>query len=208
MKALAAGPNDSIITGSRDNRAILFARDQTANKVVYAPSTVVSHTNFVNAVAFVPPSQLYPEGKGSFFFLLSSCPFFLQLLLWIGLLVSGGRENIIYAHAPSNPAVPVYTMIGHTENICSLAIAGTPEAPLILSGSWDKSCRVWAHGQCVQVLEGHEAAVWSVIALENGDILSGKTLFDRISVGELLVLKNQFDDVFNRICRQDRKVVA
>ena len=124
------------------------------------------------------------KARAPFFSFFLRVLFFLQLLLWIGLLVSGGRENIIYAHAPSNPAVPVYTMIGHTENICSLAIAGTPEAPLILSGSWDKSCRVWAHGQCVQVLEGHEAAVWSVIALENGDILSGKTLFDRISVGD------------------------
>jgi len=196
VKSVSPGPAGSIITGSRDNRAIVFTRDPSTTKVAYVPSAVITHHNFVNAVASVPPSSQFPEGLAPLFFLFfflfffpieiggsfpskSSLtlfplfPSFLPPSALLGLVLSAGRENIIYAHAPSNPAVPVLTLIGHTDNVCALAVAGTPEQPIIISGSWDKTCRVWAHGHCVQTLQGHELAVWSVLGLDNGDILTG-----------------------------------
>lgn len=42
----------------------------------------------------------------------------------------------------------------------------------IVSGSWDKSVRVWHKGACVTALAGHTLAVWAVCVLPNGDIIS------------------------------------
>eukprot|EP00961_Rhodomonas_salina_P190735 2573495-Rhodomonas_salina.1 len=39
----------------------------------------------------------------------------------------------------------------------------------IVSGSEDKTCRVWRDGQCVLSLP-HAGSVWGVAALPNGDI--------------------------------------
>jgi hypothetical protein len=48
----------------------------------------------------------------------------------------------------------------------------TPDGDIV-SASLDKTIRVWRGGQCVQVLEGHEAAVLCLLQLPNGDLLSG-----------------------------------
>jgi phospholipase A-2-activating protein len=49
-----------------------------------------------------------------------------------------------------------------------------PGSGLIISGSWDKTARVWTYtAECVCVLRGHESAVWAVLSLMNGDILTG-----------------------------------
>jgi WD40 repeat protein len=52
------------------------------------------------------------------------------------------------------------------------AVVVTPDGDIV-SASLDKTIRVWRGGQCVQVLEGHEAAVLCLLQLPNGDLLSG-----------------------------------
>ena len=52
------------------------------------------------------------------------------------------------------------------------AVLVTPDGDIV-SAALDKSIRVWRGGQCVQVLEGHEAAVLCLLQLPNGDLLSG-----------------------------------
>lgn len=48
---------------------------------------------------------------------------------------------------------------------------------MLLSGSWDKTARVWTFaglGQSTSiVLEGHEAAVWTIIVLPSGKYVTG-----------------------------------
>lgn len=51
-------------------------------------------------------------------------------------------------------------------------MVATPEGD-IYSASLDKTIRRWRDGQCVEVLEGHEAAVLCLLLLPNGDLVSG-----------------------------------
>ncbi|KIJ44268.1 hypothetical protein M422DRAFT_80733, partial [Sphaerobolus stellatus SS14] len=64
---------------------------------------------------------------------------------------------------------PEYTLVGHTENVCSLD-AG--EDGTIISGSWDRTARVWKDFQSLYTLEGHSQAVWAVLVVEPGKFLT------------------------------------
>ncbi|KDN35239.1 WD40 repeat-like protein, partial [Tilletiaria anomala UBC 951] len=65
---------------------------------------------------------------------------------------------------------PDYTLLGHEENICSLD-AG-PGGSYIVSGSWDKTAKVWKDWKCVATLKGHAHAVWAVLAVDEDRILT------------------------------------
>lgn len=53
----------------------------------------------------------------------------------LGLYVSGGSDKLIHVHDPSTPDMPLRTLVGHTENVCALAVSPSGH---IISGSWDK----------------------------------------------------------------------
>ncbi|GAV55465.1 hypothetical protein ZYGR_0AV00960 [Zygosaccharomyces rouxii] len=53
---------------------------------------------------------------------------------------------------------PVYTLIGHESNVCCLSTDGAN----VLSGSWDKTAKVWEDGVVKWDLQGHSASVWDV----------------------------------------------
>ncbi|XP_030555223.1 phospholipase A-2-activating protein [Drosophila novamexicana] len=63
--------------------------------------------------------------------------------------------------------VPLITLKGHESTVCTLA-AGLKSRSLI-SGSWDKTARVWTISETGDVtfvtLQGHEAAVWAVATM-------------------------------------------
>ncbi|KAM8717735.1 hypothetical protein ACLKA7_004439 [Drosophila subpalustris] len=63
--------------------------------------------------------------------------------------------------------VPLLTLKGHESTVCALS-AGLKSRSLI-SGSWDKTARVWIISETGDVthisLQGHEAAVWAVATL-------------------------------------------
>ncbi|EDW03341.1 phospholipase A-2-activating protein [Drosophila grimshawi] len=63
--------------------------------------------------------------------------------------------------------VPLLTLKGHESTVCSLA-AGL-KSRSIISGSWDKTARVWLISETgdvtFTVLQGHEAAVWAVATI-------------------------------------------
>jgi WD40 repeat protein len=63
------------------------------------------------------------------------------------------------------------TFFGSQDNVSCLA-AGPGGDGVFASGSWDKTVRVWRNNECTQVLRGHELAVWAVLILDNGDIVS------------------------------------
>ncbi|KAI8372759.1 WD40-repeat-containing domain protein [Radiomyces spectabilis] len=67
------------------------------------------------------------------------------------------------------PHEPLYTLIGHTANVCALAVTPTGH---IVSGSWDKTVIVWKDFQLAYTLKGHEAAVWAVLPLNDDTILT------------------------------------
>lgn len=106
------------------------------------------HSNFVSAVCVMPPDSTYEQG----------------------LLITGSNDKTILGYTPDSPE-PVFKLTGHEGNVCTLAAGkfGT-----LLSGSWDKTARVWLNQKCVMTLKGHEAAVWAVgIMPEQGFMLTG-----------------------------------
>lgn len=110
-------------------------------------------SEFINSVAYLPPNSEYPEG----------------------LIVSGGKDTIIEVKKPQ--ATPSDNaerlLIGHAHNICSLDVS--PGGAYVVSGSWDKQAIVWKVGKWEPELrlEGHDGAVWGVLALDETIVVTG-----------------------------------
>ncbi|PSN72479.1 PFU-domain-containing protein [Corynespora cassiicola Philippines] len=116
--------------------------------------TIKTHgKEFVNSLAIVPPSDAFPEG----------------------LVVSGGKDQIIDVRQPSKGLEDNADalLIGHGNNVC--ALDASTDGKLIISGGWDQEARVWEVGNwgTSTVLEGHQAAVWAVLAYDASTIITG-----------------------------------
>lgn len=145
IKAVTAVSNDSVYSGSRDSTVVKWSAVlDNSESPVWVPSlTLTEHTHFVNALTFVPPSEQFPNG----------------------LIVSAGSDKTILVYDASNPLLPIFMLIGHESNVCSL---GTTKAGNILSGSWDYTARVWNNGINVFTVK-HPHTVWAILGIESGD---------------------------------------
>jgi phospholipase A-2-activating protein len=117
-------------------------------------STIKTHgKEFVNSLAIVPASSAFPDG----------------------LIVSGGKDQIIDVRQPSKALGDDADalLLGHGANIC--ALDASQDGKLIISGSWDTDARVWQVGKWGDstVLEGHTASVWAVLAYDAANIITG-----------------------------------
>eukprot|EP01114_Cavostelium_apophysatum_P016670 TRINITY_DN4790_c0_g1_i2.p1 TRINITY_DN4790_c0_g1~~TRINITY_DN4790_c0_g1_i2.p1 ORF type:complete len:734 (+),score=122.97 TRINITY_DN4790_c0_g1_i2:70-2271(+) len=81
-------------------------------------------------------------------------------------IASGGNDKIINIWDLKTGS-PILTLIGHEDAVVSISTAADGS---LISGSWDKTARIWRGTECLHVLRGHEHAVWSVLGLPNGDI--------------------------------------
>ena len=120
-------------------------------------STIKTHgTEFVNSLAIVPPSDAYPDG----------------------LIVSGGKDQIIHVQRPGEALGDdaEALLLGHGSNVC--ALDASADGSRIISGSWDTDARVWHVGKwdTSTVLQGHEASVWAVLAYDDNTIITGMPL--------------------------------
>jgi len=90
-------------------------------------------------------------------------------------------EGIVYVHSPKDPSSPIFIFKGHTENVCCLYASFESDSGLeVISGSWDKTARVWRNGNFEYDLQGHSQAVWGLTKLSDGGILSGSSSFNNI----------------------------
>ncbi|KXJ90449.1 phospholipase A-2-activating protein [Microdochium bolleyi] len=143
---------DLILSASRDHTVRAWRRTQTSPPT-FEPLITNKGTEFVNSLAYLPPSADSPEG----------------------LIVSAGTDTIIDVRrtdaTPSDNAERL--LIGHSRNICSLAVV--PGGKQLVSGSWDNSARVWSVGKwdVEAVLTEHEGAVWDVLPLDDKIIVTG-----------------------------------
>ncbi|KAF8936711.1 phospholipase A-2-activating protein [Dissophora ornata] len=145
VKAVIAPTDSMIVSVSRDKSVRTWQR-QSSNK--FSEGKVFhGHTNYVNSVAFIGASASNPNG----------------------LIVTGGSDRLINIWDPEDSSAPVYTLAGHTDNVCSL-YADTDGH--IVSGSWDKTAKIWRDWQCVHTLEGHTQAIWGVLELEHEVIVT------------------------------------
>lgn len=96
---------------------------------------------------------------------------------FIALVVAGDQTGSIFAFLPLEPTAmdtddpiePMYSLLGHKSNVCALDTG----YGLVVSGSWDKTARVWKNEKLLYELTGHEQAVWAVLVLSKSLILTG-----------------------------------
>ncbi|KAI0636627.1 phospholipase A-2-activating protein [Trametes polyzona] len=147
VRAVVAPTNDLILSASRDTTAIAWAR--TAGSSFTQTTTLHAGSRFINAVAYLPPAPGAPEGYA----------------------VTGGQDTVINVFAlPSPKGEPNFSLLGHTDNVCALH---TAEDGTIISGSWDKTAKVWKDFQLLYDLVGHQQSVWTVLAIDGGQFLTG-----------------------------------
>jgi len=147
VRAVVAPLDDLILSASRDSTAISWIKPSGSS---FSPvHTFRAGPRFVNSVAYLKPTPEAPQGY----------------------IVTGGQDSVIniWAIGPSREE-PLYTLLGHSDNVCALHVG---ESGTIISGSWDKTAKVWANFQLVSDLVGHTQPVWAVVALQGGEYLTG-----------------------------------
>ncbi|RYP02904.1 hypothetical protein DL764_005520 [Monosporascus ibericus] len=143
---------DLVLSASRDHTVRAWKLTSPS-----PPAFEVSITNqgseFINSLAYLPPSSEYPQG----------------------LVVSAGTDSIIDVRPPtSTPADNAdRLLIGHSRNVCALAVL--PGERHIISGSWDHSARVWSvdKWESEVTLVDHQGAVWDVLPLDENTVVTG-----------------------------------
>ncbi|XP_053677354.1 phospholipase A-2-activating protein [Anopheles nili] len=139
--------------------------------------TLQKHTNYVGAVLVV-------ESNG-----------------WV---CTGSNDATICIYQYPGSTEPIGVLKGHTSTVCALAAGHN--ATTIISGSWDKTAKIWtnAPGSMTNLtLVGHEAAVWAVACLPNGRYISGsadKNIFVWNEKGEKLVVLKGHKDCVRGLC--------
>ncbi|KAI1635223.1 ubiquitin homeostasis protein lub1, partial [Biscogniauxia mediterranea] len=141
-----------ILSASRDHTVRAWKRISTSPPT-FEPSITNQGSEFVNSLAFLPPSSDFPDG----------------------LIISGGTDTIIDVRtATSTPSDNAERLlIGHARNICALAVV--PGGKHIVSGSWDNTARIWRVGkwETELILSGHEGAVWDVLPIDETTVVTG-----------------------------------
>ena len=155
VRALASDNINGFFSASRDGTAKHWQAESDSGAGFMVTSEFSGHAGFVNSVAYLPASAVFPTGA----------------------VATGGQDNVIRVFASSGGASadPQLTLIGHTGNVCALSHGiDASGRSVLVSGSWDNTARVWdaSSGECVGVLSGHTAAVWATLVLENGCIVT------------------------------------
>ncbi|KAK7207585.1 WD40-repeat-containing domain protein [Myxozyma melibiosi] len=97
---------------------------------------------------------------------------YLNSIAWMsdqGLIACAGLNQEIVICSPNASLTPESALKGHEANICSLHYSDG----VLISGSWDKTARVWIDGKCKYILKGHEQAVWAVLVIGPDSFLTG-----------------------------------
>jgi len=124
----------SILSASRDKTAKLWL--PLDDNTYSLRKTYKGHPKYVSCVTSLEPSEEFPSG----------------------LILTGCQDGKIRGYLP-DVEDPLFQLDGHKENVTSLYASkfGT-----LISGSWDKTAKVWFNRKCTMTLEGHDLAVWCV----------------------------------------------
>ncbi|KAJ1959901.1 WD repeat protein Lub1 [Dipsacomyces acuminosporus] len=147
VRALASHGSDTLVSVSRDKTGRIWKR--TGPNEFVEDSLIVGHSGYVNSVALISASSEHPNG----------------------FVATGGVDTAISIWDPTDLSNVVTKLTGHTDNVCALATSS--DGRILVSGSWDKTAKVWVDGKCKYTLAGHQHAVWSVLVLDDGSVLTG-----------------------------------
>ncbi|KAI7828285.1 WD40-repeat-containing domain protein [Kickxella alabastrina] len=148
VRGLATQGSNMIVSVSRDKTGRISTR--LSGNEFTEEALLLGHTGFVNSTTVLSC-------------ITSATPH--------GLIATGGSDKVIYLWDPASPSEPQGKLEGHTDNVC--ALAASSDGLTLVSGSWDKTARVWVDGRCQYVLRDHEHAVWCVVVLQDGSVLTG-----------------------------------
>jgi phospholipase A-2-activating protein len=116
---------------------VVWNRSSTDGNDFNPEHTLQAGSRYVNAVAYIQPTDDAPKGTyGHPFQYNASSDQLTSSRFGIGYVVTGGQDTVINIFNLENPRNdPDFTLLGHSENVCTLDVnaAGT-----IISGSWDK----------------------------------------------------------------------
>ncbi|KAI1391746.1 PFU-domain-containing protein [Hypoxylon trugodes] len=145
-----AAPN-LILSAARDCTVRAWNQTNTSPPT-YEPSVTTQGSEFYNSLTYLPPSSDHPDG----------------------LVIAAGTDTIIDVRkATSSPSDNAERLlIGHARNVC--ALAAIPGGKYIVSGSWDKTARIWSINkwETEAILAGHEEAVWDVLPLDETTVIT------------------------------------
>lgn len=79
---------------------------------------------------------------------------------------SGSNDKHIIEWDLQNGA-PLRILEGHTNTVSCVVFSAVSN--LLYSASWDKTAKVWKDGACLHTLEGHQAALWAVLPVEDAE---------------------------------------
>ncbi|PPR06426.1 hypothetical protein CVT26_004838 [Gymnopilus dilepis] len=148
VRALSSPTNELILSASRDTTAIAWQRSPSIQE--FKPENVLkAGSRYVNAVAYIAPTPDAPKGYA----------------------VTGGQDavvNIFNLQAPREE--PDFCLVGHSDNVCALNV--TPGGTIV-SGSWDKTAKVWKNFTLTYDLKGHQQSVWAVLGVDEDQFLTG-----------------------------------
>ncbi|ORX39005.1 WD40-repeat-containing domain protein [Kockovaella imperatae] len=162
VKVVLAVSNDCIASGSRDGSIGIWKLETTDEEAGSSSSFQLKallggHGAYVNSLAYIPngdPSSAY--------------------------IASGGNSTMILLHSLETlDPESTHALLGHSLNVCTLSYS--PQRSRLISGSWDKTARVWKKHDLIDhdesnealwatelLLEGHVEAVWGVAIVEEG----------------------------------------
>lgn len=150
VRSVAVTSKNAIISGSRDRTAKLWLPNEI-NTGYNAVTTYNDQKNFVASVLYLEPTNEFPSG----------------------LVVTGGNDHLILIYQMHEPFTS-FTLKEHSNTVCALTKGFEPNT--FLSSSWDCTAKLWSLTllpNSVRTFTGHTAAIWSVIQLKNGNIVTG-----------------------------------
>ncbi|KAF5295352.1 hypothetical protein FQR65_LT01542 [Abscondita terminalis] len=148
VRSVAVTLKNGIVSGSRDKTAKLWIPNELSNG--YIESMIYKdQKNFVASVLYLEPTLEFSSG----------------------LVITGGNDHIIYVYKSHEP-FSTLCFKEHSNTVCYLSKGVEPNT--FLSSSWDNTARLWnlLTGAALVTFSGHTAAVWSVIQLQNGNVVT------------------------------------
>lgn len=147
---------DIVLTGSRDRRAVIWRR--SSGNQFSSALDLANHEGFVNACALLRSDAPYAITAGQ------------DKIIYAYQLLAADGDISVQLDAKTAEPQPIRTLVGHQENVCTLDVG--PHGQYIVSGSWDKTAKVWRNWECVATLKGHEQSVWAVLAVDHDRVLT------------------------------------
>jgi WD40 repeat protein len=163
VTCVAISPNDKLVASGSDDNSIIVWSMETGESV----GQLIGHKGPVWSVAFAPDGRriISTSDDGRvvawssdkvyrFLASLATFDFAVKVARYSPdgqLIGAGGDDGALYLF--DNTGDPHAKLEGHTD--CCWALSFSPTAPLVVTGSADRTIRVWDHSACVEVAAFH-----------------------------------------------------